>query len=176
LDAALKALIMHTAEPGENPHELFNELLRRSRCKRLYDANGSTRPVSALAPHLEAELQHALKLRRNMDRAGVAQASSQAKRVDDECHHVVAARAPNAAAARRIIFAVGIGINGWQNGVRLNRARHRPIHTTLYYMEVNRRLRMVDISTKTDGLPTRNKRIGGELVDMAEEIENGVFP
>jgi hypothetical protein len=97
------------------------------------------------------------------------------KNRDDESHHVVAARAPDAHVARRIIFAVGIGVNDARNGIHLQKSAHRPMHTENYYIEVNARLLATDNALRTDSLTEKEAGIGQELRDMAQEIENGTF-
>jgi len=172
VDPALKGLVMQYVGDGENPHEVFNELLRQNRSRRLYNADGQTRPTTALALHLEAErdLRHSVKLARNLAKSG------ESKQSGDESHHVVAARAQRAFPARRILFSVGIGVNDARNGINLQGAAHAPIHTMVYYMEVNTRLIETETLVQNDTLESRNEQIGNELVDMAEEIADGVFP
>ena len=154
----------------------MNSLLKKQRTKRLYTI-GSTKPLSALALHLEAErdIQHSSKLWRNMKNEAKANGQTVQKNSDDESHHVVAARAPDAHIARRVIFAVGIGVNDARNGVNLQRAVHRPIHTELYYVEVNARLLATDNALRTASLTAKETGIGQELRAMAQEIENGTF-
>ena len=172
VDPALKGLVMQYVGDGENAHEIFNELLRQNRSARLYTADGRTRPAQALALHMEAErdLRHSVKLARNLRKAGST------KQEDDESHHVVAARAPNAALARQIIFAVRIGVNDARNGVNLQSAIHRPVHTTVYYMAVNSRLGVTRSSAIGQTLEVRNRRIGRVLVAIGKGISDGSFP
>ncbi len=172
VDPALKGLVMQQVGQGQNAHEVFNELLRQNRSKRLYTADGQTRPVQALALHLEAErdIRHSVKLARNLKKSGAT------KEDGDESHHVVAARARAANLARQIIFAVGIGINDSRNGVNLETAIHRPVHTDVYYMAVNNRLALTRQAIMGEPLEDRHERIGLVLVAIGEEIANRSFP
>lgn len=87
----------------------------------------------------------------------------------------MASRAPQAAEGRRIIFGIGIGINDTRNGINLQRAVHRPIHNEEYYMEVNFRLINAEKEVHASERKEKEMRIGNELVDMADEIQDGIF-
>jgi hypothetical protein len=183
VDPTFKALLMQEVSRrgnNENPYELFNNLLLKHRRKRLY-REGKTLPVSALALHLEAEknIQHSSKLWRNMRNASNNNASNRndivQKQEGEETHHVVASRAPQAAEGRRIIFGIGIGINDTRNGINLQRSVHRPIHSEEYYMEVNFRLINAEKEVHASERKEKEMRIGNELVDMADEIQDGIF-
>ena len=178
VDSGLKALIMQQVTGGENPHEIFNTLIKQNRCKRLYNSDGATKPVSALALHLEAEkaTRHASKLNRNLGKQASMNESITTKQTDDESHHIVAAREPRAALSRRVIFSVGIGINAWQNGININKAAHRPIHTTVYYMEVNRRLATAERACIGESASERHDTIEDGILTMRDEIDDNVFP
>jgi hypothetical protein len=179
VDPAFKALLLQQVAirgNDENPHEILNDLLKKQRTKRLY-SQGKTRPTSALALHLEAErdIKHSSKLWRNMKNDAKTNNQTVQKNSGDESHHVVASRDPRAQASRRVIFSVGIGVNDVRNGVNLQRALHRPIHTTEYFAEVDRRLLLAEQQSRRQNPAGRETRIGDELMDMADEIENGIF-
>jgi hypothetical protein len=179
IDPAFKALLIQQAVingNNENPYELFNTLLKKQRSKRLYKS-GFTKPLSSLALHLEAErdTQHSSKLWRNMKNEAKSEGETASKTKEHEIHHVVAARASDAHVSRRIIFGVGIGINDARNGINLQRAIHRPIHTDNYYFEVNFRLLAIEDALKTTSLTDKESGIEQELQNMALEIENGTF-
>jgi hypothetical protein len=153
-------------------------LIQQNRCKRLYNSDGSTKPLSALALHLEAEkaTRHSVKLNRNLGKQTSINSDVTAKQADDESHHVVAAREPRAALSRRVIFSVGIGINSWQNGININKTNHRPIHTTIYYMEVNRRLATAERACIGELQDERHDTIEDGILTMRDEIDDNVFP
>jgi hypothetical protein len=179
IDPTFKALLLQQINirgQDENPHELLNNLLQKQRCKRLY-SQGKTLPTTALALHLEAErgIRHSCKLWRNMKHDAKANSEIAQKNSGDESHHLVASRDMRAQVSRRVIFSVGIGINDARNGVNLQRATHRPIHTTEYFVEVDRRLLLTEQIIRGLSVSEREIRIGEELVDMAYEIEDGIF-
>jgi hypothetical protein len=60
----------------------------------------------------------------------------------EEAHHVVAANARAAAAARGRLTEFGIDVNDPVNGVALPGSFHRGIHTEAYYRELNRQLEL----------------------------------
>jgi hypothetical protein len=75
-----------------------------------------------------------------------------------------------------VIISVGIGINSWQNGININKTAHRPIHTTIYYMEVNRRLATAERACFGESLDERHDTIEDGILTMRDEIDNNVFP
>jgi len=179
VDPAFKALLVQQTTVhgnGENPYELLNNLLKKQRSKRLY-SNGTTKPMSGLALHLEAErdVGHSSKLWRNMRNSGNTKGQSVTKSSGCESHHVVASRAPDAHIARRIMFGVGIGINDARNGVNLHRIIHHPLHSDSYYVEVNTRLLTIEDALKLSTLADKEAGVGEELRDMAKDMENGTF-
>jgi RHS repeat-associated protein len=117
------------------------------------------------------------QLDQNMQAAGVA------KPPGSDAHHIVAATSPRASLARRILANAGIGVNDAINGVYLPSSQkegiytvgdvwHAGIHTKAYYAEVERRLLLV----APGGAPISPRAVRTVLRQIAQEIEQGVFP
>lgn len=181
LDPSFRALLNQQVKQSGldiNSYELFNNLLKEERGKRLY-ISGEVGPVSALKLHLEAErsINHSAKLWRNMVNAARTQGLTLLKKSGFENHHVVAARAAEAWRAREIIFNVGIGINDYRNGVHIRgRPEHRDLHADfMYYSKVYGRLFTALKNVKNEIYDVKQEHIGKVLVAMANEIENGIF-
>ncbi|GLR69360.1 AHH domain-containing protein [Agaribacter marinus] len=178
IDPTFKALLVQRVSSDlgyDNPYELFNSLLHKQRSKRLY-SHGKAKSKSALALHLEAvrDISHSSKLWRNMQSQAKKHNLDVKKGRDEDTHHIVAAKDARAQTSRKVMFSAGIGINDFRNGVNLAKEKHRPMHTSEYYMEVDRRLLLANYVSQDDGTDIEES-IGDELLDMADEIANGIF-
>ena len=86
-------------------------------------------------------------------------------------HHIVAGKAPNAEAARKILLEYGVDINDAENGVFLLTikgeagAYHPCLHTDGYYRRVTEALNIATI--KADVIDI--------LADIAEPLSKGIF-
>lgn len=69
------------------------------------------------------------------ERISASYTSSQIRtyRTSGEWHHIVAKAAPNASYARKVLEAVGIGINSPENLIYIKTGLHRRLHTNEYY-------------------------------------------
>ncbi len=106
-------------------------------------------------------------LRQNMKAAGVKPPP-----FPNAAHHIVAADASLAGAARAHLESLGIGLNDAENGVFLRYtergtgANHAEIHTTAYYTEVEARV----LATTTA------EELRATLAKIAEELSSNTFP
>jgi A nuclease family of the HNH/ENDO VII superfamily with conserved AHH len=160
---AIAMRIVFESGSGENPIELLNTLIRAD-CKlelfqARYSVDGTTLAASAmqLAQDSARNANHRRTLARNMNKA-----SGTPRPQYVEAHHIVSAHDGRAGLSRRIIFQKNIGINDNDNGnyqpaaatqtvAGLEAASpHRHIHTTLYHLNVTRRLLTARDKTQAD--------------------------
>lgn len=181
LDVTFQALLNQEVQRlglDINSYELFNQLLLQDRRKRLYK-DGKAGPISALRLHLEAERStgHSAKLWRNMRNAAKQQGLQLLKSCGFESHHVVAARHQEAWQARDLIFSIGIGINDYRNGVNIRKSpEHQELHADFtYYLRVYNRLNRALAEVGGESTSDKNERVGNELIDISDEIEQGIF-
>ena len=94
---------------------------------------------------------------------------------ESDAHHIVAANALGAAVSKELLKGAGIDINSPANGVYLpsnlrsanptGATVHSVVHTTRYYAQVERRLKLVG-----------EAGVANELNRIREELQNGTFP
>jgi len=99
-------------------------------------------------------------LERNMTIKGMI------KPAGTETHHIVAGGSPKAIRARELLDKFGIKLDDSVNGVYLQKNTHRSLHTTQYYIEVNKRLKKATSKPKAIEI----------LNDIRTELLNGKFP
>jgi hypothetical protein len=171
VDPQFKALLSQSilnSDSGENPHEIFNQLLKEQHGLRLYKSGQTSLPNNkAYSLYIEAErrIRHSAKLWRNMRSADPKLEKSS----EYESHHIVAARIAAAETSRKIMFAANIGINDARNGVNIHKLRHKELHRTdtEYYSVVN--FRMLGVMGENE------QTVGEELVDIGQDIEDRIL-
>jgi RHS repeat-associated protein len=104
------------------------------------------------------------------------EAAGHVRPVGSAAHHIVAAAAPEAAAARSVLQRFGIGLNDPVNGVFLPASRvapnagaaavHSGVHTSAYYQAVNEAL----------GAATTRQQAVDILGSIGQSLRSGAFP
>ena len=160
---AIAMRIVFEAGSNENPIELLNTLIRAD-CKlelfhACYAVDGTTLSASAmqLAQDSARNANHRRTLARNLNKA-----SGTARPLHVEAHHIVSAHDACASISRIVLFQKNIGVNDADNGNYQpasssqtvpgleHASAHRSIHTTLYHLNVARRLSAAKDKTQAD--------------------------
>lgn len=159
-----------------NAYERRNALLLERRLARVRYDNGITLPAKAKKLRTDAAraVRHSRTLARN-----IKNATGEAKHVEADAHHIVAAGDKRAVRSRGFLFRWGIGINDADNGVYLPKkwssqvpgledaTAHEVIHTTDYHLAVTARLALTKPSNQANGRTT--------LKDIKFDILNNEF-
>jgi hypothetical protein len=148
----------------DNPYTVGNMLIMGFRRDLMYSQKGISLCNDAQILALEAakKTNNSSTLAKNIEAH-----SDKKKQPGTHSHHIVAQRAKAAAPARAVMFAAGIGVNDYRNGVNVSGEYHSGMHTLPYYGKINGILGLAE----DDG----DEAVSDALLGIGRKILTGTF-